>query len=281
MAKHPFNQERIDYAKQHKITEKQLLPIFRRALAQSIEPVINWANNFGLDGIDPKLLINKNVWYTAYQKAFNEIGVKFARREYYNQRRNEGLLDEEEEEKALGIGFLIDVWIGKLKDFATNYADLISSELNDHTIEIIKRALGDSGSLELDALGRVRWFIKEVRERMRTRSLTISRTEATRTSNLGKELGARSWIDESGLQGWKMWLGREDERERHTHLAVNNTVIKIDELYTVGREQAERPGDVSLSAKETINCRCSQSIMSQNAYNQLMKRGRIVGGKVI
>ena len=115
---------------------------------------------------------------------------------------------------------------------------------------------------------------------MRTRSLTISRTEATRTANLGKEIGARSWIDEQGGQGYKMWLGRV-VNERPTHLAVNNTIIPIDDLYQVGDEQAQRPGDVSLSAAEVINCRCSQSLMSQNRYNQLVARGRIVNSKVV
>jgi hypothetical protein len=275
----PFNQERIDYAKQHKIAERQLLPMFRRALMQSIHPVINWADSFGLDGLDPEILINRNVWGPVYQRAFNEIGVKFARREYYHQRKEEGFA--EAEEKAFGIGFLIDVWIGKLKDFAANYSSNIATELNDYTAEIIKRALGESGSLELDALGRVRWFIKEIKDRMRTRSLNISRTEATRTSNLGKEIGARSWIDEQGGGGYKMWLGREDERERNSHMHVNNVIIPIDDFYTVGGSLALRPGDTSLPAKEIINCRCSQSLMSQNRYNQLLKRDRIQNGRVV
>jgi hypothetical protein len=279
MAKHPFNQERIAYAKQHKIAERQLLPMFRKALAQSIQPVINWANTFGLDGLNPDILINRNVWSLTYQKAFNDIGSKFARREYYFQRKQEGLLDEEE--KAWGIGFLIDVWIGKLKEFAASYAAEIAPELNSTTIEIIRRALGEAGELEIDSLGRVRWFIKTLKNYMKTRSLTISRTEATRTSNLGKELGARSWIDEQGGGGYKMWLGREDERERESHNRVNNVIIPIDDFYEVGGHPALRPGDTTLPASQVISCRCSQSLMSPGRYRQLEKRGRIVNGRVI
>lgn len=277
---HPFNQERIDYAKQHKIAERLLLPIFRKALAQSIEPVINWANSFGLDSLNPDILINKNIWAVTYQKAFDDMGVRFARREYYYQRKQEGIADEEQK-AGFGIGFLIDVWLGKIKEFAASYAARIAPELNEYTIEIIKKALGEAGTLEIDALGRVRWFINTLKSRMAERSLTISRTEATRISNLGKELGAVSWIEEVGGQGYKFWLGREDARERDTHWEVNNTIIPIEDLYTVGGEQCERPGDTSLSAKEVINCRCSQSLMSQNRYNQLQKRGRIVNEKVV
>lgn len=277
--RNPFDQERADYAKQHKIAEKQLLPIFRTALYKSIEPVIKWVEIMGIDGVNPGELINKGVWIDAYEKAYNLIGLKFARREYYWQRKQEGLT--EQEEKATGIGFLIDIWNGKLRDFALQYTYNIQQELNDYTVQIIRRALGDAGSLELDQFGRVRFFIKDLKEKMRARSLVISRTEATRTSNLGKELGARSWIDESGQQGYKMWLGRNDNRERDSHLEENNTIIPIDELYSVGGEQCERPGDIALSASQSINCRCSQSLMSQNRYNQLLKRGRIVNGKVV
>lgn len=275
MAKDLFKQERIEFARFQRNAEREILPIFRKALLKSIQPVLNWVEINGTDSVPVTLLVNRSVWEPTYLTVFEMIGQRAARLEYYSQRRREGY-----ETKASVIDFLKDIWSGKLRDYALTYTYSIQRELNDRTIELIQRALGDDGMLEMDRLGRIRFFLTKIKGVMRSRSVTISRTEATRTANLGKEIGARSWIDENGGQGYKMWLGRV-VNERPTHLEVNNTIIPMDQLYTVGGELAERPGDINLSADEVINCRCSQSLMSQNAYNQLVRRNRIVNGKVV
>jgi len=149
--------------------------------------------------------------------------------EFYSQRR----LENEAETKASAIDFLIDVWSGKLRDFALTYVYGIERSLNDRTIEIIKNALGDASHLEIDRLGRVRWFITEVSKRFKDRTTTIARTEVTRSANLGKDIGARDFIDQQGVGGYKLWLGRVAD-ERPTHIAVNDTIIGIDDLFHVG-----------------------------------------------
>lgn len=271
-----FKQERIDFAKFHKTAEKQLLPLVRKALKQSISRVIQYARDYGLETLNPELLINPNVWKAFYNSAFQLIGMKIAKKEYYRQRNLEGLAN-----KASAIEFLVDIWSGLLRDYALNYTYNIERELNQTTIDIIKRALGEDYSLGVGRDGVVRLFENNLNGAMRTRSLGISRTEATTISNLGKDIGARSWIEEQGGGGKKVWLGRNDEKERKSHLEENNTILDIDDKYNLNGELAERPGDVNLSAKERISCRCTQSLMSQNRYNQLVKRGRIVDGKVI
>lgn len=276
MANNPFKQERLDYAKFHKTAEKQALPFFRKALAETIAPVLSWIENYGIIGVPVQLLIKKNVWESTYQKVYEQVGVKSARREYYYQRRIEGL---ESEDKASAIGLLIDVWSRTLRDYALRYTYQIQQELNDTTIEIINRALGEDYGLDIDRQGLVRLVLKNIKDKMKTRSLTISRTESTTVSNLGKDIGARSWIDESGTGGYKLWLGRV-VGERPSHLDVNNTIMPIDDEFIVGGEPAERPGDVRLSAKERINCRCTMSLMTGNRYNAYQKRGLIVNGKV-
>jgi len=269
-----FDKERERFAKDHSIAEKQVLPYFRKALAANIAPVLKWVEDFGTDNVPVEKLIKEDVWILTYPQVYQIIGMKFAKNEYYWQRNNEGV-------KASAIEFLVDIWSGLLKDYALRYTYQIQRQLNDTTIDIITRALNNEAFLSMDRLGRVRLFVNDVKESMKNRSLTISRTEATTVSNLGKEIGARSWIDQNGGQGYKMWLGRV-VGERETHLAENNTIIPIDDLYVLGgNDTCERPGDLSLKPANRINCRCSQSLMSQNRYNQLVKRGRIVNGKVI
>ena len=273
-----FKRERELYAKQHRIAEQTMLPIFRKALKETIIPVIEFVNSFGTD-INPSYLINQNVWQSAYTKLYNEIGIKIARQEYHRQRGFET-------QKASNIGFLVDIWTSLFRDYALTYVYQIARELNDTTVKIITEALGEVNALGLDRDGSIRLFEKTLNGKMRLRSLVISRTESTTLTNLGKEVGARAWIDESGQKAYKVWLGRNDGRERQAHLDENNTILEVDQEYVLEAtdyptESCSRPGDTNLSAKNRVNCRCSQSIMSESRYNLYLKRGRIVDGKLV
>jgi len=270
-----FREERLIWNRFHKTAEKQLLPLFRKSIMQSIQPVMTYAELEGTDNIPVEQLINRNVWQSVYQRAYEITGMKMAKSEYYRQRKNEPTAT-----KASAIDFLVDVWSGKLKDYALQYVYQIQRELNDTTVEMIRRALGDVADLDMNREGRVRLFLKGLGHRAKMRAGTISRTEVTTIANLGKSIAAQSWVDEQGGGGYHVWLGRI-ANERQSHLDANNTILPLSEPYTVGGEIAERPGDVHLSAKERINCRCTQSIMTANRYNRYVKLGRIVNGKLV
>lgn len=267
-----FKEERSIFARQQRILEKALLPIFRKALKESVSPVIEFVRSNGVN-INATTLVNPNIWNKAYLQAYN-FANKIAKQEFYRQRALE-------RQKASAIDFLVDIWTSTFRNYALNYVYGISRELNQTTIDIISKALGDTLVLGLDRDGAIRLFEKTVNGAMRLRSLVISRTEATTISNLGKEVGARSWIEQQGGQGYKVWLGRNDARERPSHLQENNTILLLEDKYDLSGESCDRPGDVNLSAKERINCRCTQSLMSENRYNAYIKRGRIVDGKLI
>lgn len=101
----PFNTERIAYAKYHKTIEKQLLPLFRKALTDNVQPVLNWVESYGVENVPVDTLINTGVWRVVYPKAFELVGMKSARKEYYWQRSQEPT-----ETKASAIDLLVDVW---------------------------------------------------------------------------------------------------------------------------------------------------------------------------
>jgi hypothetical protein len=86
----------------------------------------------------------------------------------------------------------------------------------------------------------------------RNRALRIARTETTIAANEVAIIAGRN----ARYQVKKTWLSVEDERTRPDHAAVNNTSIGINEFFTVGGEQMERPGDPNASAKNIVNCRC-------------------------
>lgn len=57
----------------------------------------------------------------------------------------------------------------------------------------------------------------------------------------------------------KKWIDVGDKRERKTHLEVGETILPIDEPFSVGDSLLQFPKDTSLgaSADEIANCRCS------------------------
>jgi len=272
-----FRIERKLWERQQRIAEKSLVPIFRNALSKSVKQVIEYVKQNGTL-TNPVFLVDENIWLPAYQKAYSQLPLKIAKQEYYRQR---GL----ETQKASSISFLVDIWQSIFRDYALNYVYSIQRELNDTTIRIITEALGDINALGLDRNGSIRLFERTLDGKLKLRSKTISRTEATTLANLGKDVGARSWIEEQGGQGYKVWLGRNDPRERPSHIHENDTIIPIDEEYVLSAEgqaseNATRPGDVKLTAKNRINCRCTQSLMTENRYNAYQKRGRIIDRKL-
>lgn len=269
-----FDRERKLYAKQHAIAEKQLKPIFRKAIIANMKPVVQWVADFGPNNVPIEKLIKTDVWLPAYLIAFDMIGQKFARQEYYSQRNIDG-----SETKASAIEFLKDAWSGVFRTYATEYIAKIASSLNQTTLDLITAALAEGEELGLDRNGFTRWFYKKANQIVADRTQAFTRTEATKISNLGKEIGARSWIDEQGGQGYKVWLGRI-ANERPEHLLLNNTIIPIDDLYDMSGHDCLRPGDKNLPANLVINCRCTQSLMSQNRYNAYLQRRRIVNGKL-
>jgi len=271
-----FREERLIWNRFHKTAEKQLLPLFRKAIMQSIQPVMTYAELEGTDNIPVEQLINSNVWQSVYQRAYEITGMKMAKSEYYRQRKNEPTAT-----KASAIDFLVDVWSGKLKDYALQYVYQIQRELNDTTVEMIRRALGDVADLDMDREGRVRLFLKGLGQRAKMRAGTISRTETSRIANLGKNIAAVSWIETQGGQSYKVWLGRNDKNERRAHLEENDTIIEMENTFDLDGHLCQRPGDFSLPANQVINCRCTCSFMSINRYNRYQKLGRIVNGKLV
>lgn len=269
-----FKQERELYAKRHTRLTRELRPQFKKLLTANIQPLLDYVQSFGIVGAPVENLINPSVWLPFYQRIFIDYGIKHARLEYYHQQRLEGA------EKASALDFLRNVWTRLFSDYATNYVNGIVNDLNARTIELINDALAEGETLELDRNGFTRWFYKKSKDIVTDRSQAFSVTEATRISNLGKDIGARQWINEHGGVGYKVWLGRI-AGERPAHLRLNDTIIGIDDFYDMDGHECLRPGDRSLPGYLSINCRCSQSFLNQTRYNAYLRRGRIVDGKLI
>ena len=90
------------------------------------------------------------------------------------------------------------------------------------------------------------------------RAATLARTETHAAATYGAIEEARQASDEIGITLQKEWLPTLDDRTRPAHAEMANTdPIPLDDLFDVGGEQMDRPGDPSASAENTINCRCA------------------------
>lgn len=269
-----FKQERIEFARFHRNAEKQILPIVRKALNKQVEHVVAWVANNGVENVPVEILIDQSVWRNLYPQLYQQVGMSMARLEYYRQRRLEGI------ESKSAIDFLKDVWSGKLRDAAIEYITGIENRLNQTTVELVRKALTNGYELGMDRLGRIRIFNKQIIDINRGRGQDITTTEVTTVANLGKEIAAKSWIEQQGgNEGYKVWLGRI-AGERETHLETNDIIIPMNDKYDLRGDLCDRPGDVNLLPKNRIRCRCTQSLMSEARFLQYLKRNRIVNGRL-
>jgi uncharacterized protein with gpF-like domain len=84
-------------------------------------------------------------------------------------------------------------------------------------------------------------------------ALRIAKTETHAAAMAGADAGARA----TGLEMEKQWLSSGDDRTRASHAAVDGQTVGLNELFTVGGERLEYPGDPAGSAANVIQCRCT------------------------
>lgn len=132
--------------------------------------------------------------------------------------------------------------------------------VRDRIIRMVEDGIdkGDSGS---DVSGKIEEMLGGDAE---TRAERIARTETTGMMNAGSQ-EVRSYLGEQGLVSGKEWSALDDEHTRDTHVDADGQVVPVDDEFTVGGEKCQYPGDVSLSAEERCNCRCTALTVFEDA----------------
>ena len=122
----------------------------------------------------------------------------------------------------------------------------ISNTTRDRIEEVLKDAVSEGWTVDQT--------VKELEDTdiLRSRAMTIVRTEAVRAMNFSQLAAA----DTEDVEMDKQWIAIEDNRVRksHSHAGVDGQRVAIDEPFSNG---LMFPGDPEGSAKETINCRCT------------------------
>lgn len=88
------------------------------------------------------------------------------------------------------------------------------------------------------------------------RATAIARTETTGALAAGHQTSYDT-LAADGEKIRKTWLSIIDADTRPDHEAADGQTVDVSETFSVGSESCMHPGDVSLSAKQRVNCRCS------------------------
>lgn len=143
-----------------------------------------------------------------------------------------------------------------------NLADDITQTTKDQIIQV----LGDAAEQGFGFDEIVRRL--QSPELSRKRARLIARTETVTCANAASNVAAR----DSHLLMDKIWISARDNRTRPHHREVNQSVVGMDDTFTVGVTQMKFPGDKAGGAAECCNCRCTHAfIPRRDASGRLIR----------
>lgn len=240
-----YNRDKFiaDFKALHGKYERKAYKVFNSALKSQVKPVVDYINTYGAIPSENlvRLLVPKAPMERAYKEVYTAIGVKHAAYTYKNI-------------NSLGrsiksVALFSEEWQRLLEAFFLNESSQRITEVTNTTIERIQRLLADSSTLTISQIASQLQALSFTRPR----ALTIARTESTAAANYGAMIGNRDADYETN----KEWISVLDSRTRRDHMLADGQIVANDELFTVGGERCRFPGDLNLSAKEVINCRCT------------------------
>ena len=102
-----------------------------------------------------------------------------------------------------------------------------------------------------------RMVAAQQKQMVAARAETIARTEALRVTALAQDQALRQNLRATGqsaaLTG-KTWNSAHDSRTRETHSSADGQRRRLNDTFSIGGEQMDKPGEGS--AANSINCRC-------------------------
>ena len=251
-----IRQYQKEYDRLHARLEKKVGPVFYKAIADSVAPV--------LLSLNPDDVLQAP-WMEAYKKAYATytIAAQYEYQQLQKENPTKGILD-----------FFNEQWRLLMIKYGNNVAFDFVTELTETTKNQIRKALAQ-GAEDYATNSQLARLIRQFTLGVigKQRALLIARTETTTGTNLAKIEGAKSYFNEIGeANGYKMWISRADAHVRHDHMIVNETSVPFDEDFTVGGFLGNVPGDPKLPAKERIRCRCTFVTLSQAGYNRRFRK---------
>lgn len=159
---------------------------------------------------------------------------------------------------------LITLWRGLLGEFMNIRISDRITEVTETTKDRVSKLI-EQGLNEGEGAEEIARRLRRDTKFSRNRSRAISRTESVRAMNQGKYLAAFS----SPYATEKKWLPTIDSRTRPSHADMyDREYIDLEASFWLANaqgmlEQAQYPCDSSLSASNSVNCRCSLLLRSK------------------
>jgi len=258
MNKRQKDEYKRDWIATHGKYERQTYRIFKKALDGQIKNVIKSINEDGLSSaiallpitIEPKLM------NTAYIKAYELVGVSQGKwvtdwMTIFEKPIKSGIPIHSKKLLAFGSEF----WRRKMREFLMIHGALKVKEVDETTINLIRRLLVKYQSQGLSVIDQARQMVKDLSNSSynKNRALVIARTESTTAANYTSLTAGK----EANYETEKEWLSIEDNRTRDSHRVANGNQVGMDEFFIVNGEEMQYPGDPNGSASNNVNCRCS------------------------
>jgi len=269
MNRRQARQFELNWKQAHSKYERKIYAIFKKALDTQIKSVVDSVKENGvflLSGFLPSL-IGRETMFEAYRNAYEYIGIQ------HGKFTTDWMTELEDNSKSRFkfkmLAFGSEFWRGQMRDFLLVNGGTKVAELNSTTISLINKTLSNPEFQLLTISEQATKLVQTLSspEYNRNRALRIARTESTIASNyVAKQAG-----ENAPYRTNKVWIAKLDDRVRTTHLANHLVEIPMNEKFTVGAYQMDRPGDDSLGAgpEEIVQCRCVLSIVPVFGENGL------------
>jgi hypothetical protein len=251
--------EHKQFLRRQKVFEKKYQRQFYSYLASVNYAVAKWISENGLSISIDNFLKYDNV-ESIYKKLYTEVTLSESILQW--ESFNDGIKQKDLLNDIAGLlspneSQPITLWRRLLSDFITVR---IAGRITDVNTTTRKRIafLIEKGIEEGLGSKEVAKLIRDDRGYNRNRSLAIARTETVTAGNQGKYLAAVS----SPYIKLKKWIPVEDSRTRLSHIDMEDRpFVELEQPFYVANadgflEQAQYPGDSTLSASNVIQCRC-------------------------
>jgi HK97 family phage portal protein len=229
----------------------------RQALGYTVDGVLDETRDTTAEQVDAAALFDVAFWTAATVEVVEDL---------YGQAVGAAL-----DRIVLTFDAAFDVEAPWVADMLASRANQLAGQVTQTTYDSIVAQLVD-GVADGES-------IEQLAERIRgvfshadaVRAERIARTEVISAYNAATTRGAEALPRDVVIA--REWIATRDSRVRDSHAAADGQVQLVGLPFTVSGRAASYPGDPSLPASETVNCRCAVALLTPEDFAGL-DRGR-------
>jgi hypothetical protein len=230
----------------------------RQALGYTTEGTPDTTRDAAADQIDPGAIFEIAFWTTATAEVTADL---------YEQAASAGM-----ERVALNFAVSFDLeapWVREMIEARANQlAGQVTQTTYDSIVAELVEGVANGESID-DLATRVRTVFAVADE---VRAVRIARTEVISAYN-GAAVRSVQELPRDVVIAQE-WIATRDGRTRDTHASADGQVVLIGQPFSLGSRAAQHPGDPSLPASETVNCRCTVAFLTPEDYETLDRAPR-------